>query len=173
VRSTSRMRVETDDAVAEQSETFREFSARIRKAFATELAIDRTGIPMRQASVRAKAAAWAAILGLYVLGWGQGTVTALVYLLGWQDVPAARPVAAVDDEVMRLMSDVALVLVALALIWAFRQYAGASVRPARWATNLRTLPAAYVATFLGFGALHLLSSVFGFRLNAFDAPSFE
>lgn len=145
----------------------------LKPELVAQLTIDRTGITVRPVPVRAKAAAWAAILGLYVIGWGEGVRVAIVMLFGWVSIPDEWPVGTVQDRTTSIVRDIAVVLIAAALIWAFRQYANASVRPASWRTSLKTFPVAYFAIAMGFGVRFGLDTVFGLTSNQFTTQPFD
>lgn len=139
----------------------------IQEEIAAQFAIDRTGITRRDVPARAKAAAWAAIVGVYVVGWGEGVRVAVAMLFGWSPVPDAWPTGTVPGRTESIVRGIAVVLIAAALIWAFRRYADAVVRPATWRTSVRTFPVGYAAVFLGFSAAGALSLIFGLPANEF------
>lgn len=134
-----------------------------------ELSIDRTGITTPQPAARAKAAAWAAILGVYLLGWGRATYNALEILLEWRTVPTQRPAGTVNGAILALSQALAIVLVAAVLIWAFRQYAHARPAAVTWRTSIKTFPVSYIAVLLGFIAASLVSRLFQLTEHTFDA----
>ena len=66
-----------------------------------------------------------------------------------------------------------MVVLAAALIWAFRQYAGARVRGGDWRTSIKTFPVGYLAPLVGFSFASLLNSVFGFQDNELEFPPID
>lgn len=165
----------TEEAAAGRSkESFREALGRVDEGILDELRIDRTGIDGdRVVPIRAKAAAWGAIIGLYVLGWGGGVQTAVAVAFNWIPVIEVWPVPPIDDQITSLVRKLAVVVLAAALIWAFRQYAGARVRAATWRTSIKTFPVGYLAPLVGFSFASLLNSVFGFQDNELEVPPID
>ncbi|MGO3233200.1 MAG: CPBP family glutamic-type intramembrane protease [Microbacterium sp.] len=132
-----------------------------------EVSIDRTGITAPRPTTRARIAAWAAILGVFLLGWGRATYNALEILLGWSTVPTHRPVGTTNGAVLALIQEIAIVLIAAALIWAFRQYAHARPAAASWRTSIKTFPVSYIAVLLGFGTASFVSWLFQLTEHTF------
>jgi hypothetical protein len=135
-----------------------------------QLAIDRTGIVRRPAPARAKGAAWAIIIGAYLVGWWDGNVAAFKIALGLVPVPDHRPVGTVEGEVGALVSAVAAVLVASAGIWAFRQYANATPAVARWGTSIKAFFLGNFAVFVGFAIAAGISGIFSLPENRLELP---
>ena len=144
--------------------TLRDALRQIRDEIAAQFAIDRTGITRREVPARAKAAAWAAIAGIYLVGWSEGVRVAVVMLLGWTPAPDTWPTGTVATATAGIVRQIAVVLMAAALIWAFRRYAGAEVQRATWRTSVKTFPVGYLAVFIGFTLAGALSTVFGLSL---------
>lgn len=153
--------------------TLRDALRHIQVEIASQFAIDRTGITRRDVPARAKAAAWAAIVGVYVVGWSEGVRVAVAMLFGWSPVPDAWPTGTIPGRTANIVRDVAVVLIAAALIWAFRQYAGAAVQRATWKTSVRTFPVGYTAVFLGFSVAAGLSTILGLPANEFVTQSID
>ncbi|MFD8770935.1 MULTISPECIES: CPBP family glutamic-type intramembrane protease [Microbacterium] len=148
--------------------TLRDALRQIWDEVAAQFAIDRTGIARRDVPARAKVAAWAAIAGIYLVGWSEGVRVAVVMLLGWTPVPDTWPTGTVATATAGIVRQIAVVLMAAALIWAFRRYAGAEVQRATWRTGVKTFPVGYLAVFIGFTLAGALSTVFGLPSNEFD-----
>lgn len=156
-----------------QKATLRAFLGFLREEIRAQLAIDRTGIVGTVAPARAKAAAWAAIVGVYIIGWGEGIRRAIEMLFEWSPVPDEFPTGTVAGRTTSIIGDVAVVLIAAALIWAFRRYAGATVQAASWRTSIRTFPVGYFVVMLGFGIGGVLNTIFGFQANVFETPHID
>lgn len=150
-------------------ESISEALGRIGEGLREELAIDRTGIDgHRVVPLRAKAAAWAAIIGLYALGWGGGVQRAVEVAFRWVPAIEVWPVPSFPGQTSSLIRYLAVVLLAASLIWVFRQYAGARVRAATWTTSIKTFPVGYLAVTLGFAFATLLNRVVGFQENQLE-----
>ena len=161
------------DAPKKKPASLRDALGHIRAEITAQLTIDRTGITDRTAPMRAKAAAWVAIIGIYIVGWGDGVRVAIAMLFEWVPIPDEWPIGTVSGLTKNIVRDVAVVLIAAALIWAFRQYANASVPLAGWKTSVKTFPVGYVAVVLGFGISGILTTTFGFHANVFDVPHID
>jgi hypothetical protein len=135
--------------------------------------VDRTGIIPRPSTARAKAAAWASIVGLYLAGWGDGTYRAFAILLGWVPTPDTWPVGTVASRSQGIVQTLGIVIVALALIWAFRQYAAAQPPRVPLRTSLQAFLLGYVAVSTGFVLTAGIGELIGHPLNQFPVEPID
>lgn len=161
----------TNARVDPKDETFGQAIRRIGAVLKSQWDIDRTGLTPQPKDYRASAAAWASIIGVYVLGWGESTLRALSVVLDWEGAPTGRPVGTVPGRTADLIMEVAVASTAAAFIWAFRRYGQARhIRPASWRTSLWAFPVYYMAVVAGMLTTGLISAAFGLPDHDFHSP---
>lgn len=149
----------------------RRFGAVVRD----QLAIDRTQlVPAQRHLVIVRVLAWLSIIGLYVAGWGKGTVQAVGILAGEVYIPLDYGPETLGRQLAGLAADAGVVLAAIVVLIAFRRYPAPAapfpvVRPQ---TRLRAFFVAPLAVTLGFGLTGVVNALLGGG-NDYPHPSID
>ena len=130
---------------------------------------DRTGLIAPDAPDRTmRFVAWVAVLSLFVLGWGSGTVRAVQVALG-QDLTfgVVTDLSATIDIARRL----AIAGTAWALVYVMRRASHSTPVRASWRTQAIVVPVAMAAAAAGFLLYRLISTIGG--LTTHEYPEVE
>lgn len=148
---------------------YRRAAVRAGAVVREQLAIDRTRLVPAERHVRAvQVLAWCAIAGLFLAGWGEGTVMALRVLLGALYVPTPYDAATVGHQLLTIAQPVAVTVVAVAVLVLFRRLPapGAPFPVVRRSTWLKTLFVAQLGPLAGFTLLSV------FRAAGVPSPDY-
>lgn len=150
-------------------------AARMWSVVLAQLTIDRTRlVPAARTSLLLHVLAWATIVTLFLVGWGDATVAAFRVLLGEPFTPPAYSPGTIGHQLGNLARPVAVTIAAILVLTLFRRVPAPAapfpaVRPATW---VKTFFVAPIGSAIGFNLLAVVSAL-GVSTMMFPHPKID